>query len=225
MTQKDLKEAIAATAQIITALLATIQGPTGLAGAQMVYACGELSANGAQELAAGGGQFWSDLSNCFEAARTAGATFTTMEAVRLVAVAKTPIGLPAIAVKNFAIRLALAEEVQILAGATFTSRQQIDNYFDQINASFDAAILIAADNMDGVSYAALITMQGEVCNDLSTRAFPLPQITIYSYPVRMPSLWIAQRLYQDPSRNDELILENSVIHPLFMPTTGEALSA
>jgi prophage DNA circulation protein len=47
----------------------------------------------------------------------------------------------------------------------------------------------------------------------------------YSFTTRMPSLWMVQRLYTDASRNDELIAENKPIHPLFMPSSGVALSA
>jgi prophage DNA circulation protein len=72
---------------------------------------------------------------------------------------------------------------------------------------------------------ALITLHGAVANDLSTRALPLPAIVTYTFPQRMPALWIAQRLYQDATRTGDLIAENNPVHPLFMPETGRALSA
>jgi prophage DNA circulation protein len=224
MTKTDLNEAIAATAKVLTALQGTLAGQTGLAGAQTNFLCGQLAANGAVELFGGGYQFWTDLTNCFEAAQKAGATFAAMGAVLAAANALTPVGLPAIAVKNFSVRMALVEQARILAATTFTSRQQIDGFFDQIDASLQAAELVAADNLDNVAYVLLINVHAAVSNDLSSRAFTLPQMVTYSYPTRMPSLWIAQRLYQDASRNDELIAENLPIHPLFMPSTGRALA-
>jgi prophage DNA circulation protein len=226
MNTADLKEAIGATNAILNALLATLHGSTGLPGAQLRFVCGQLATNGADELdASDQTQFWANFSNCFEQARLAGATFAAIEAVRGLAEAQTPVSLAAITVKNFAVRLALAEQAQILAATTFVSRQDIDNYFDQINVSFDTAITVAADALDNVAYVALTALFAAVSNDLANRARPLPRMVTYTFPTRMPSLWMAQRLYYDPSRNDELIAENKPVHPLFMGSTGVALSA
>jgi prophage DNA circulation protein len=224
MNKNDLTEAVAAMNVVLTALLATLAGQTGTAAAQTRYLCGQLAFNGSAELNAGGTQFWVDLALCFEAAQSAGATFAAMDAVRAAAEALVVIGLPAVAVKNFSIRMALAEQARILAATTFTSRQDIDNYFDQINASFERAKLVAADNRDNVAYTLLIAIHGAVSNDLANRALPLARMVSYTFPTSLPSLAVAQRIYYDPSRNDELIAENRPIHPLFMPVTVNALS-
>lgn len=224
MTQSQLNEAVAVTAQIITSLEATLAGQTGAAGAQTKFLCGALLTNGGIELYEGGYQFWIDLQNCFEAAQQAGASFAAMQVVLNTANALTPLGLPAIAVKNFAVRLSLLEQSRILAATTFVSRQQIDNFFGQIDASFQAAELVAADNLDNVAYFLLINLHAAVSNDLSTRSFALPEMVTFTFPQRSPSLYLAQRIYQDGSRNDELIGENAVIHPLFMPPTIQALA-
>jgi prophage DNA circulation protein len=224
MNKTDLNEAVAATQTVLLALLGTLAGQTGTAGAQLALAVNAMSANAAIELPSGA-PFWSDLANCFDQARLAGATFAAMDKVRATAQALIPAGKPAIAVQNFAVRMALAEQGQILAATTFTSRQQIDGFFDLINASFETAILVAADNGDNVAYEALIALQGAIANDLGSRARPLPRLVSYSFPQRMPSLWLAQRLYQDPSRTDQLVGENRPVHPAFMPATGTALSA
>jgi prophage DNA circulation protein len=47
----------------------------------------------------------------------------------------------------------------------------------------------------------------------------------YTFGLRMPSLWIAQRLYADPTRAQEIIDENKIVHPAFCLTTIRALSA
>src|SRR6185312_11243201 len=114
MNKNDLNEAVSATETVLLALLGTLAGQTGTAGAQLALAVGALNTNAATELPAGA-QFWSDLTNCFEQARLAGATFAAMDKVRATAEALTPVGKPAIAVKNFSVRMALAEEGQILA--------------------------------------------------------------------------------------------------------------
>lgn len=224
MTKADLNEAVSATATVLGVLLQTLGGVTGMAGAQLLSAVQLLKTNAGTELIAGA-QFWSDFANCFELARIAGSTFAAMDAVRAAAEALTPQGLPAIALKNFCVRLALAEEGQILAATDFASRQQIDRYFDQINLSFETAITIAADNQDNVAYEALIALYAAVSNDLANRAQPLPRLVRYEFPRRMAALSLAQRLYQDPTRYGEMIAENEPIHPLFMPQRGFALSS
>jgi hypothetical protein len=227
MNKTALTEAVGGAQTLLTAVLQTLNGQTGIAGAQFSQSVAALMGNAAAEIAAlsnGNTQFFTDFGACFDQARLAGGTFVGMDAVRTAALGLSPVGPPAIAIKNFAIRMALAEEGQILAATTFTSRQQIDDYFAQINASFDAAIVVAADNGDNVSYQALITLYAAVSNDLGTRALSLPTLVQYSFATRMPSLWLAQRLYQDPTRAKQLVLENMPIHPLFMPAAGIALS-
>lgn len=223
MKKFDFTEAVAVTVVVLDAIL--VKTSSGLIGAALRNLVGALKVNGPAELNAGGTLFWRDLAACFEAAVTGGATFQSMEAVRLAAYALAPTGLPGIAVKNFSIRMALAEQARILAAIDFVSRQDIDKYFDLINASFDDAERLAANNLDNVAYAALIAIHAAVSNDLANRSRPLPRMVAYSFPTRKPSLWLAQRVHYDPDRNDELIAENKPIHPLFMPQTGVALSA
>jgi prophage DNA circulation protein len=224
MIKRDLNEAVDVTTTVLNALLLVLQGQTGLAGAQLRFLCGSLVANGATELGAGGMKFWVDLRNCFEAAPLAGATFAAMGNVRTVAEALSPTGLAAVAARNFSVRMALAEQARILAATVFTSRDQIDGYFDEIDAAFDRAELIAADNFDTAAYGALITIHAAVSNDLTNRSFALPTVVTFAFPQRMPSLWHAQRIYADASRNDQLIAQNRPIHPLFMGPVVEALS-
>jgi prophage DNA circulation protein len=40
-----------------------------------------------------------------------------------------------------------------------------------------------------------------------------------------PSLTLAQRLYQDPSRDAELVLRTGAVHPGFLPETGIVAAA
>jgi prophage DNA circulation protein len=47
----------------------------------------------------------------------------------------------------------------------------------------------------------------------------------FAFGGSMPTLVMAQRLYADASRADELRDENKVVHPAFMLPTGMALSS
>lgn len=225
MNKTDVDEAMSVAGAVLDALAASVNGQSGISGAQVRYACGLVKADGAIMLARGGLSFWNWLIAAFETAPAAGVTFAEMDLVLSTANGFTPSGRPALAVRNLCVRMALAEQARILAATTFKSRQQIDGYFDKINASFDAAEIVAADNMDNVAYRALIKLHAAVSNDLANRARPLPRMVSYTYQKRFPALTLAQRLYSDASRNGELIDENDPIHPLFMPNTIVALSS
>ena len=224
-TSHDRNEAVAVVTVILKAVQGTLAGQSGETGAKTNLLCGQLITNGSTELQAGGMQFWTDLRDCFEAAQQAGATFAGMGKVLTTIQAQAPVSRVAKAVVNFSTRMTLMEQARILAATTFTSRQQIDTFFAEIDASFQAAELVAADNFDNVAYVALINVHAAVSNDLANRAFALPVMVSYSFSDSMPSLWLAQRLYQDASRGDELIAENRPIHPLFMPLSGKALAS
>lgn len=224
MKKADLDEAVAVSATVLAALLLTLQGKTGIAGAKTKQLCGSLTANAATQLSAGGSTFWVNFADCFEAAQQAGSSYYNMNNVASAANGITVSSKAAIAVKNFAVRMSLAEMARILAATTFTSRQDIDNVFDEINALFEAAELVAADSLDNVSYRLLISIHAAVSNDLANRARPLPRLISYSFARTITALDMSQRLYADPSRYGELIDENKPIHPLFMPRVGTALS-
>ena len=57
-------------------------------------------------------------------------------------------------------------------------------------------------------------------NDMISRAQALPSLASYVLPDPLPSLVLAQRLYQDPTRAALLEQLNDVPHPLFMPAGG-----
>jgi prophage DNA circulation protein len=93
-----------------------------------------------------------------------------------------------------------------------------------MNDAFNQTVEIAADDMDAGTYQVLIHLQGDVIQHLVDRGRLLPQIIDYSYPIVMPVLRMAQRAYADPSRYQELINENKIVHPGFMPQSGKMLA-
>lgn len=206
-------------------VLASVRGKSGITGARARYACGFLQTNGAFLLANDKLAFVLWMLAAFETAQLAGATYEAMDSVRINASALTPSGLPATCVRNLSVRLALVEQSRILAATSFKSREEIDRYFDRINAAFDAAETLAADNLDNMAYRALLALHASVSNDLANRARPLPRMITVNMAKRFPALTVAQRLYVDASRAGELIDENAPIHPLFMGPTITALSS
>ena len=224
MKKKDLNEAIALTNSMIAMLVATLGSTTQApAGPKLKMLCGQLVVSAPADIMAGA--LGADLAACFDQARIAGATFMQMEAIRVWALAQKPEGIPAIAIANAGARLALIEESYVLASTTFASRQDIDNYLTLMNASFDAAEIVAANSLDTAAYEAIIALHASVSSDLVNRSRPLPRMVTYQFQRRPSALWLSQRLYGDADSTDTLIAENKPVHPLFMPASGVCLSA
>ena len=73
-------------------------------------------------------------------------------------------------------------------------------------------------------YNALRSLRTAVAADLEARGAGLPSTMTVASAVPPPALVLAQRLYRDSSRSDELVRQANCIHPAFMPTSFKALS-
>lgn len=122
-------------------------------------------------------------------------------------------------------RAALAAIAQACADWQPTSSQEAEALRLKIADLLDAEALIAADNGDDATWLALRTLRVQVTQDLSERASRLPdQITITRNSC-LPALVLGQQVYADSTRASDLIQRADPIHPAFMPTSFEALSA
>ena len=222
MTLDDLDEAVAILGTMITVLQASVPSAVGRPGSAFRYACGDLLASAADQIA--GATVCTDLENCFTLAVAAGATLIGMDAVRSAALASTPTGQAGCVIAGVTCCYALAAEAQILAATAFTSSQDVLAALGAIQSAFDVGEAWAADNHLPDLYQALIALGATVNRDLVTRAAPLPRLVTYSFARGMTSHALAYRLYGDAGRCDELRAENQVIHPAFMPASGTALS-
>jgi prophage DNA circulation protein len=76
-----------------------------------------------------------------------------------------------------------------------------------------------------MTYRALVELHAAVVFFLTETARPLPRMLQWRFSKIMSTLVLAQRLYYDASRADELREENHIIHPAFGSLSGRALSA
>jgi prophage DNA circulation protein len=90
--------------------------------------------------------------------------------------------------------------------------------------ALDAEILIAGDAGDDASFGALRELRQAVVDALTSAGSDLAALQDFQFGASTPSLALAQRLYQNAGRSDELISEASPIHPAFMPTRFRALA-
>jgi prophage DNA circulation protein len=113
------------------------------------------------------------------------------------------------------------------AGATYEPQSSDDaaNVRSQVLGLLDAEITTAGNQGDDDVYTALRALRASVVKDLNARGAALPTLTTVQTHAPMPALALAQRLYRDPTRGDELVARAGAVHPAFMPTQFQALNA
>lgn len=89
----------------------------------------------------------------------------------------------------------------------------------------DAEILIAGNQGEDGTFTALRALRAAVVQDLQARAAGLPGTIVVTVPAALPAPVLAQRLYRDPTRADELVTESGAPHPAFLPPGFTALSS
>ncbi len=121
-------------------------------------------------------------------------------------------------------RAALAALARATALYQPSSANDAANLKTQVAAIIDSEIDVAGDSGDDASYSALIALRAAVVLDLDTRGAALPALQTVTTNESLPSLVLAQRLYQDVTRADELVTEADPVHPAFMPNSFQALT-
>jgi prophage DNA circulation protein len=195
----------------------------GTVGADLDAAVGDLRAN-AQGLLRRAA-INTPLFNCFDLARGTGMTFDAMERLRTALAALTTTDARATILQARGMVFCCIQEAAILADTTFPSRNEVERVQGLATAAFTVSQDAMADLGDADTYRALVGLRAAMVRDLTDRARPLPQLVSYSLANNPSSLVLAQRLYGDASRADELVQENEVVNPLFMPSNGRSLSA
>jgi prophage DNA circulation protein len=222
MRALEREEATKVVAAVVADLVANATISAGRDGSMFRLAVGDLLAEAEQLIE--DAQIAAPLANLFNLARIAGTTFNQFDVVRAHTAAMTVHYFVAWSVGNTCLRLCLVQCALILSATTFTSRPQVDDYIERTNTAFDQSESIAGNNKDQASYQSLIALHAAVTYDLATRERTLPTVVVYNFNVPRPALWIANRLYGDADRNQELVEENSPVHPAFVQSPVRALS-
>lgn len=221
MLRSELNEAIGmlqGAADWLSGMAAT----TSDAGAELRRSCTALRGNARTLLQTATLGF--PTLECFQAATRTGATSDDFARFRKYLESLAPVYGIGVIVRQMLLRMCLAEESRAVASTMFKSRDQVEACMSRMIGTFGAVQDYAADNREPDVFQAMTTLQATVARDLSVRARPLPKMVSFSYPKRPNALALANRLYGDAGRADELIGENKPIHPAFMPPTGRALS-
>jgi len=121
-------------------------------------------------------------------------------------------------------RLSLVSLAQVVAVYAPASSDEALVTLATVVGYIDAEITVAGDAGDDGSYTALRALRQGVVSALTTTGATLPQLETFAFRAPLPALVMADRLYGDPGRADELIGEADPIHPAFMPVTVKALA-
>ena len=223
MTRQELDEAVMIGHSLLAMLRAALSGQYGREQMTVRNAIGFLDV--ALPVKINTATLGKPLFNCFELTRVAGATRIEMDKIRVDMLARRFRGLPAVAIAFAGIQFSLIEQVRIIAETTFTSREDVDAMMLTMNAAFEPAEEFAADVSDDPSiFQAMITLHSALTRNLVALARPLPRVIQYRFTKSMPSLVLANRIYANARRADELRMENKIVHPAFMPRNGRCLS-
>lgn len=220
----NLKEAVALTRRLLPVLRSVPLDSASPRAADFRRALGIVDADA--EVMIRNAAISGPLSQAFGFAFDLGGTVDRFDRVRKAAEDEAPVSVEAEIMALLFIRLALVYEARaIIANVTFKSRQDVDAMKARMSAAFAPAQEYAADNKEPEVFRALVALHSAVIRDLVTRGRPLPRMTNYRFGRSLPSLRLAQRLYGDASRAEEMRDENKIPSPLFMPIVGQALSA
>jgi prophage DNA circulation protein len=121
--------------------------------------------------------------------------------------------------------LVVLEIVRAIAGYEPASYDDAFAKLVYVTGVIDDAILRAGDAGEDDLFAALRALRVTVVADLKGRGASLTHIREFVLPGPLPALALAQRLYRDAARADELVGEADCVSPLFMPTRIRALAA
>ncbi|CAJ2713930.1 DNA circularization protein [Burkholderia pseudomallei] len=106
-----------------------------------------------------------------------------------------------------------------------TSADDASAMRDSITALIDNEITTAANQGADDIYTALRVLRQAVVADLDQRGSGLASIATFNFNATLPALTLANRIYRDSTRSDELVTQANPIHPAFVSTTFRALSS
>jgi hypothetical protein len=221
--KSEQSNALEISKRLMAALMSFPISSQGTAGADLRSAVGKFLSNFSELVNTY--TLGASLYDCFEQARLAGATLNSMNNVRLAMFAETPTYPLGKAIINAAIIFSFVEQSQIITRLTFTSRIEVDTLMDQMGAIIETIKVEKADAFVSGDYQNFVMLAAVLVQHLSSTERQLPRVVEYNLAINYPSLNLANRIYGDASRSDELALENQTVHPAFMQRDIIALSS
>jgi prophage DNA circulation protein len=221
MQRLDAKEATTIANLVLTELL-TVTTTVGTTGAALRTAVGDFQASALALIQADASG--PPLTDIFQKAIAAGTTQPQFATLGDFAINLPVKLLGATLMKNALAEFALACQCAVITRTSFQSRNQVNALRPVLNAQFAPIEETVADQMDQMTFQAVVQLRAAISHYLVTTEQPLPRLLNFQFYGIMPTLVQAYKLYSDAGRADELRAENGVIHPAFAPRIGVALS-
>ena len=166
-----------------------------------------------------------DLQNIYAAADAADCTYAGIEAARGYLMSQTGSTSAWVqAVLNSALVMTLGEECTLVTRMTFPSQGEVQTMILHMRDAFEQATELGIDELDVTVYRTINAMGGAIMNYLARVELQLPRYMAYRAAAPWPSLYLAQRIYADPTRADQIEAENGVVHPAFCPVNLRILA-
>ena len=115
-------------------------------------------------------------------------------------------------------RAAVSQAARAATAIRFDSRPSARAAREELANALDAEITAAADLGDDEVYQGLSDLYAATVRDLTERGASLADVQRVTLPASQPALVVAYRLYQDASRDAEIVARNPVVrHPGLVP--------
>lgn len=132
------------------------------------------------------------------------------------------------AVSDIAVRYFTALSAGAMASAAanvpLQSYDEAIDLLSRVSDTLDQAMLAAGDNGEDRLYEALMVLRSQTVTLLQARGASLAPMMQQNFNASLPALYLANRLYQNAGRSDELTDKANPVHPAFMPRTFKAVS-
>lgn len=109
---------------------------------------------------------------------------------------------------------AAIDRAHAVAELEFDDFQQAVEVRDSVTAQID---IVADATTDDTLFDALTAVRAAVVRDVATRGADLARLVTVTPQATMPALVLAHDLYQDASRDADILMRNRIVHPGFVP--------
>lgn len=113
-------------------------------------------------------------------------------------------------------RAAMSAKARHLSDADFVSANEANAAMVEFADAMDTEV--ERENVSDAEYSAARALTAKVVADLSARLGGLPRVRRVNVAQGMPALVLAYELYENPSRDAEIIARNNVVRPGFLPS-------
>jgi prophage DNA circulation protein len=103
------------------------------------------------------------------------------------------------------------------------NNQEAHDLQTRVCTALDTALVMAGDLGTDEIYASLMSLRDEFITSATLKGAEAGRLAQFSLPAVLPALTVANRIYQDAGRSDELIQGTNPRHPAFMPLRFKAL--